>query len=179
MSLIVPEKTPVVAIVSLSDTITYFITMMSILRANSIAFPISPRNSAHAVAHLISKVGVTLILTGHESSMQDLVREALDIVAISSTLENIPQVSLEPLFEDLFLHDPIDNAEDLPLQRQDPEEILMYIHSSGSTAYPKPIPWTNRRVSELSLIPSFGEQDLCDKILSLHVMPMYHGMGIL
>ncbi|KAJ3847468.1 hypothetical protein EV368DRAFT_51127 [Lentinula lateritia] len=173
------EKTPIVAIVSMSDTISYFITMMSIIRANFIVFPISPRNSPQAVAHLISKVGVDHILMGHESSMQDLVREALEIVKTSSAMNYVPHVSLAPFFEDLFLQNPVSNADDLPFKRRNPHDILFYIHSSGSTAHPKPIPWTNHRFLELSLIPWFGEQDLCDKILSLHVMPMYHGMGIL
>ncbi|KAJ3897995.1 hypothetical protein F5879DRAFT_910286 [Lentinula edodes] len=171
------EKTPIVAIVSMSETISYFITMMSIIRANFIVFPISPRNSPQAVAHLISKVSVDHILTGHESSMQDLVREALEIVK-TSAMNHVPQVSLAPFFEDLF-ENPVTNADDLPFKRRNPHDILFYIHSSGSTAHPKPIPWTNHRFLELSLIPWFGEQDLCGKILSLHVMPMYHGMGIL
>ncbi|KAF8825494.1 hypothetical protein HHX47_DHR6000275 [Lentinula edodes] len=111
--------------------------------------------------------------------MQDLVREALEIFKTSAAMNYVPQVSLAPFFEDLFLQNPVSNADDLPFKRRNPHDILFYIHSSGSTAHPKPIPWTNHRFLELSLIPWFGEQDLCGKILSLHVMPMYHGMGIL
>ncbi|KAF8993889.1 hypothetical protein BDQ17DRAFT_1431390 [Cyathus striatus] len=50
---------------------------------------------------------------------------------------------------------------------------------SGSTAFPKPISWSNYRAIQLAVIPYFGEQDLTGQVLSLHSMPMYHGMGIL
>ncbi|KAJ4476520.1 hypothetical protein C8R41DRAFT_845764 [Lentinula lateritia] len=173
------NRTPVVAIVAMSDTISYFTTMMSVMRANCIVFPISPRNSAQAVAHLISEVNVDHILMGHENSMHGLVNEALTIVKLTKPTTFVPEVSLAPLFEDLFVKDPVCNGADLPLLRQGPDDIILYLHSSGSTAFPKPVPWTNYRFSQLALIPWFGSQDLCDKIFSLHVMPMYHGMGIL
>lgn len=37
----------------------------------------------------------------------------------------------------------------------------------------------NRRFNQFALIPWFGERDLTDQVLSLHVMPMYHGMGVI
>ncbi|KAK0491291.1 hypothetical protein IW261DRAFT_1547429 [Armillaria novae-zelandiae] len=117
------HKPPVVAILLMSDTITYFTTMMSLLHANFILFPISPRNSALAVAHLLHKVGVEHVLVGRDK--------------------------------------------------------YRFIFARGSTAYPRPIPWTSHRVVQLCLIPWFGERDLCDVVFSLHVMPMYHGMGVL
>lgn len=58
-------------------------------------------------------------------------------------------------------------------------QVAQFSRYPGSTAYPKPIPMTNRRFIELSLIPYFGERDLTNVILSLHSMPMYHGMGVL
>ncbi|KAF5371569.1 hypothetical protein D9758_003563 [Tetrapyrgos nigripes] len=174
-------KRSVIAILSTSDTIPYFITMMSILRADKIFFPISPRNSAAAVAHLLRKVEVDHILIGHDSAMETLVTDALKILRASSADAEvkIPLLSLMLTFEDLFL--PVqDQAEsDLPLVHTDPDEIVLYLHSSGSTAFPKPIPWTNHRLIQLSHIPWFGGQDLTDQVWSLHVMPMYHGMGVL
>jgi hypothetical protein len=45
----------------------------------------------------------------------------------------------------------------------------------GSTAFPKPIYWSNHRIVESALIPWFGGRDLTNQVLSLHGMPMYHG----
>ncbi|THU98749.1 acetyl-CoA synthetase-like protein [Dendrothele bispora CBS 962.96] len=179
-------KRPVVAILSTSDTIPYFITMMGILRADMICFPISPRNSAIAVAHLLSKVEVDHVLVGHDSAMESLLKDALDLLRVKTFEPEgsgvmIPTFSPMLTFEDLFLKDSSTeiDASDLPLRYTDPNELVMYLHSSGSTAFPKPIPWTNHRLIQLMHIPWFGGQDLTDQIWSLHVMPMYHGMGVL
>ncbi|KAK0216122.1 hypothetical protein IW262DRAFT_1449678 [Armillaria fumosa] len=174
------DKPPVIAILTMSDTITYFITMMSILRANYVFFPISPRNSAPAVAHLLHKVGVQHVLVGRDASMQALARDALEILRSQHLSAELPKTSVAPAFEDLFLPEwqKNTNAEDLPLKSVDPDATIMYLHSSGSTAFPKPVPWSGHRLVQTSLIPWFGERDLCNILFAVHVMPMYHGLGI-
>ncbi|KAK0463970.1 uncharacterized protein EV420DRAFT_1638889 [Desarmillaria tabescens] len=175
-------KPPVVAILSLSDTITYFVTMMSLLRANYVFFPISPRNSPVAVAHLLHKVGVQYVLVGQDASMQDLANEALEILKSRYSLDTLPELSSIPIFEDYFQSQwerSIDAELDIPLLPTDPDSVAFYLHSSGSTAYPKPIAWTHHRVLQMGLIPCFGERDLCNVLFSFHVVPMYHGMGVL
>ncbi|EGO01125.1 hypothetical protein SERLA73DRAFT_72094 [Serpula lacrymans var. lacrymans S7.3] len=97
------SERPVIAILAASDTIPYFITLTSIMCTNYIAFPISPRNSATAIAHLINAVGVKHILVGREQSMLDLIRDTLEI--LKSQYPSVPAPALSPmlLFEDLFL----------------------------------------------------------------------------
>ncbi|KAJ7579078.1 hypothetical protein C8J56DRAFT_1006701 [Mycena floridula] len=171
---------PVVAIVAMSDSITYLTMMMSIMRTNFIAFPISPRNSPGAVAHLFNKVNVSHVLVGRDPSMRDLAKAALEVLKRDYPTATPPELSSMPIFEDLFLPENEAaqiKAKDIPMTSK-PDDITIYLHSSGSTAYPKPIAWTNRRFIEVAIIPYFGELDLCDKLFSLHVMPMYHGLGI-
>ncbi|KAJ6629893.1 hypothetical protein B0H10DRAFT_1775629 [Mycena sp. CBHHK59/15] len=174
------NETPVVAILAASDTIPYFVLLMSCFRANYVPFPISPRNSPAAVAHLVSKVGVSHILTGNEPAMVTLAKDALKILMDQSLGRNLPDVSPVPLFEDLFLPSghPV-RAEDLPYEYKGPDVTAMILHSSGSTAFPKPIYWTNHRTIQGALIPWFGGRELTDQVFSLHGMPMYHGMGVL
>ncbi|PBK97000.1 acetyl-CoA synthetase-like protein [Armillaria gallica] len=159
-------KPPVVAILSLSDSITYFVTMMSLLRANYVFFPISPRNSPVAVAHLLHKVGVQHVLVGRDASMQDLANEALGILKSQYPSDTSPEQSPIPAFEDYFHF----------LSTFQPHSWTL---SLGTTAHPKPIAWTHHRLLQLSLIPWFGERDLCDLLFSFHVVPLYHGMGVL
>ncbi|KAL6306740.1 hypothetical protein BKA93DRAFT_894740 [Sparassis latifolia] len=163
------KENPVVAILAPSDTIPYFTTVMSIMRANYVAFPISPRNSPEVVAYLISKVAVKHILVGREQSMLDLVKSALDILETQYPSATTPEMSPMLLFEELFLS----TAEAVPA------DGLVYDKSKGSTAFPKPIPVTASRLVAYCLIPWFGGRDLTNQVLSLHAMPMYHGMGLL
>ncbi|KAJ7464987.1 hypothetical protein B0H11DRAFT_2050421 [Mycena galericulata] len=171
---------PVVSILSSSDTIPYFILFVSCLRANYVPFPISPRNSPSAVAHLISKAGVGHLLIGHEPAMAELAADAITILKEQYSSAVVPDVTYAPLFEDLFVS--VSDAvtpDALPFEYKGPDATACIMHSSGSTAFPKPIYWTNHRTIQTSLIPWFGERDLTDQVLSLHSMPMYHGMGIL
>ncbi|KAH9841056.1 uncharacterized protein C8Q71DRAFT_436612 [Rhodofomes roseus] len=172
-------ETPIVAILAPSDAIPYFTMMMSIMRANYVAFPISPRNSPLAVAHLINKVGVSHVLVGREQAMQDLVNEALAILTTRYDAHTLPTLSPMPLFEELFLPETAEKAEPPSYVYKGPDALAMVLHSSGSTAFPKPILWTNHRFCQLCLIPWFGERDLTGQVFSLHTMPMFHGMGVL
>ncbi|KAJ6464064.1 hypothetical protein C8R45DRAFT_1025143 [Mycena sanguinolenta] len=169
---------PVVAILASSDTIPYFTILMSCFRANYVPFPISPRNSPSAVAHLVAKARVRHLLIGHEPAMLHLADEAIKILRERDSAIDIPDVSNVPLFEDLFVSgsdtSPV-ASETLPFEYNGPDETACIMHSSGSTAFPKPIFWSNHRILEASLIPFFGERDLTGQILSLHSMPMYHG----
>lgn len=174
-------ETPVVGILAASDAIPYGILLMSCFRANYIVFPISPRNSPEAVAHLIDKAEVKHLLIGHEPSMLELANRALDILKSRDSSRTTPDVSHVPLFEDLFLPASERNLtpDSLPLEDRGPKACVCIMHSSGSTAFPKPIYWSNHRIIQAATIPFFGERDLTDQVLSLHSMPMYHGMGIL
>ncbi|KAK0461857.1 acetyl-CoA synthetase-like protein [Desarmillaria tabescens] len=174
------DNPPVVAILSMSDTITYATTVMGLQRTNYVVFPISPRNSALAVAHLLYEVRVEHVLVGRDESMQVLSHEALDILKSRYPSVDLPQLSPIPIFEDLFLADweTRTNADDLPLLSVDPGAACMYLHSSGSTAYPKPIPWTCHRIIEHALVPWFGGRDLCDVVFAVQSLPMYHALGL-
>ncbi|KAG7091792.1 putative NRPS-like protein biosynthetic cluster [Marasmius oreades] len=180
---VVPAKhrVPVVAILSSADAITYFTTLMCVLRADCIVFPISPRNSAAAVAYLLGKVGVDHVLVGREAAMQDLIVESL--AKLKETFPSQPSPTYSPtfIFDEIFLPSfeeaLVLKPDELPLTTRYHDPML-YLHSSGSTAFPKPIPLTNKKMIQFGQIPWFGEQDWTGKVLSVHVMPMYHGMGV-
>ncbi|KAF4612669.1 hypothetical protein D9613_011881 [Agrocybe pediades] len=161
-----------------ADSITYFTMSMSILRAGYAAFPISPRNSPAAVAHLLNKVNVKCLFVGKDTGILELASSALDLLDASQHASSKPLTAQMPTFEELFLDYP-GEADDIPFERRGDDEIVFYIHSSGSTSFPKPIPWTGYRMSQVALPTYFGERDLTGVIWSLHIMPMYHGLGVM
>lgn len=112
--------------------------------------------------------------------MQTLAHDAIELLRSRYLSAELPQTSTAQAFDDLFLPEWQKNtsAGGLPLRSEDPHAIVMYLHSSGSTAYPKPVPWSGHRLVQISLIPWFGERDLCDVLFAVHVMPMYHGLVI-
>ncbi|THU77606.1 acetyl-CoA synthetase-like protein [Dendrothele bispora CBS 962.96] len=140
-------------------------------------------SSVHAIRRPV--VAILSTSVGHDSAMESLLEDSLHLLGIKTfdstdSSMRIPTFSSMLTFEDLFLKDVNTKTEasDLPLKHTDPNEIAMYLHSSGSTAFPKPIPWTNHRLVQLMHIPWYGDQDLTDQVWSLHAIPMYHGIGV-
>ncbi|KAF7352571.1 Acetyl-CoA synthetase-like protein [Mycena venus] len=173
------NELPVVGILAASDAIPYFVLFMSCLRANYVVFPISPRNSPSAVAHLLDKAAVDHLLIGHDPAMLALATDANQILKEKYSSTVVPDISYVPLFEDLFNPDSTKGStpEDLPYEYRGPDSPAVICHSSGSTRFPSPIWYSQHRMIQLALIPWFGERDLTNQVLSLHSMPMYHGMG--
>ncbi|OBZ79958.1 L-aminoadipate-semialdehyde dehydrogenase large subunit [Grifola frondosa] len=165
----------IVAILTAADTITYLTNIVGIIRAGYIVFLISPRNSPTAIAHLLSKVHVTHILGGPEDSLQDLLHASLQLIPDDPNRAT-PTLSLIPQFEELYLKDA--TFEPLPFERPQLSDRAVILHSSGSTAFPKPITWTHYHMLQSTFVPYFGERDLTGKRLACHSMPMYHGMGM-
>ncbi|KAK0206816.1 hypothetical protein DFS33DRAFT_1273198 [Desarmillaria ectypa] len=134
---------------------------------------VSLRNSAPDVARLLHEVGVEHVLVGRGASMQVLSHEALDILGSQYPSADLQQLSPIPVFEDLFLLDWQNhtNADDLPLLSIDPSTASFYLHSSGSTAYPKPINLNCHRLVEHTLVPWFGGRDLCESSLLCTAYP--------
>lgn len=154
----------------------------------------SPRNSPEAIAFLIAKVGAVHVLAGREPTFDELIEKTLVILKAKFQDAQEPVVSPVPIFEDIYT--PKNGESDvLAYKRPRPEALQIILHSSGefvwsinklnadrylgSTAMPKPVPWTRRRLNQLALIPYFGEQDLTGKRLGCHGMPMFHGMGMM
>ncbi|KAF5350345.1 hypothetical protein D9758_012816 [Tetrapyrgos nigripes] len=172
------NKTPVVAVLASYDAITTFTVVMSIMRADFICFNISPRNSAAAVSHLLKKVAVDHVLVSSDAGLQDLLTEAL--VLMSGENLTTPSTSRMPAFEELFQPNwEMEIFDDLPpVRRKHEDDIVLAVHSSGSTAFPKPIKWTNRRMIEMAIVPWFGERDLTGTIWCLSGVAPFHGLGL-
>ncbi|KAI0272871.1 acetyl-CoA synthetase-like protein [Russula aff. rugulosa BPL654] len=168
----------IVAALAATDTVTYVTAEVGILRAGFSIFPISPRNSPEAVAHLLKKTGSKYILVGGEPMLQKLANTALELLRADGHHE-IPSSHM-PHFEDLYPEDDSDSEfENYPTVKFDLEAPSLILHSSGSTAFPKPIVWSHKELVTLCLVPWWGEMDLCGQIMSCHAMPVFHGMGIL
>jgi acyl-CoA synthetase (AMP-forming)/AMP-acid ligase II len=103
---------------------------MGILRAGFTVFPISPRNSSKAVAHLLRQVNAEVILVGGEPALQTLANESFKL--IGDTAGSRPKLFSMPRFEDLFCND--NNAlstKRYPFVELKPDNPALILHSSG------------------------------------------------
>ncbi|KAF9020020.1 acetyl-CoA synthetase-like protein [Hymenopellis radicata] len=172
-------KQPVVAILAVSDTVTYWTLLMSVMKANCAVFPLSTRSSPTTIANLLTNVGVQYILVGPEPAMQNLAKDAVNIVEGDASTSTLPELFPIPQFDELYA--PYSEMEHLPPvlaeQKGKLDRVMMYTHSSGSTSSPKPIPWTNRRFLQYAMVPWYSNQDFTDKVFAINAIPMFHVMG--
>ncbi|TFY65192.1 hypothetical protein EVJ58_g2123 [Rhodofomes roseus] len=173
----------VVGILSGSDSIPYVVFAMAMMRANYVPFMISSRNSPAAVAHLLSKVHVKHLLIGREQAMHDLAQEAFTLLKEQSSDAVIPGTSSMPVFDELFTPSSEDrlvtDLSTLPYESRGMDAPAMILHSSGSTAFPKAVQFSHRRLLQIARAPCYGQRDLTDKLYSLHTVPMFHALGII
>ncbi|KAH7912486.1 acetyl-CoA synthetase-like protein [Hygrophoropsis aurantiaca] len=168
------DEQKVVAIIAASDTITYFTTLLGMLHAGIVVFPISPRNPAAAIAHLLSITGVSHILTSGEPPIRELAKDAAD----SLKLKGFPSVPIKPMpsFNQVFNKDAV--FERLPPRTYDYGRTALIVHSSGSTSFPKPIFWNHRSYLQVAIMTYFGKHDLCEKVFACHGANMFHAIGL-
>ncbi|PAV19283.1 acetyl- synthetase [Pyrrhoderma noxium] len=139
---------PVIAILSLSDTMSYISLLLGILRAGFIAFPISHGNSYTAVAQLLSQSEVTHLLFSPEKKVKDIVSAAMNNLSGESTRT-----------------DPFFNPE--PLSTIDLDDIAVIYHTSDALTS-----------KEQPQTISFGSRDLTGCVIACHAFPMIHAMGL-
>jgi acyl-CoA synthetase (AMP-forming)/AMP-acid ligase II len=112
------------------DTVTYVTTEVGVLRGGFSVFPISPRNSPEAIAHLLKKTGSKYLLVGGEPMLQKLAATALELLRADGHPE-IPSSDM-PLFEDLYPHNDSDGEfENYPEVKYDLDAPSLVLHSSG------------------------------------------------
>jgi len=103
------------------------------MRAGYTLFPISPRNSPAAVAHLINKVNAKCVFVGRDAGPTDLAEQAMKAWDKQNPDIAKPILAPMPLFEELFL-DSGNDPDDIPYEKPRQDDILFYVHSSGKPA---------------------------------------------
>ena len=119
-------------------------------------YPISPRNTAEAVAKLLMDTSCHRVLATKDALTSLLDDLQLQLANSDSTLtlcfEEIP--SLTEIYPKLGQEKPTDPFQPYPLgPRPSPEDTLIYFHSSGSTGFPRTVAqasetilhWSSRR----------------------------------
>ena len=113
-----------------ADTITYATMNLAVYRTSHTLFPISTRNSAAAVAHLLQAAAVDHVLLGREPAMRELYAAAVDLLKSAGGAP--PSHSTMPIFEDLYAGTESADALLPPMAAYDFKETCLILHSSGA-----------------------------------------------
>ncbi|KAH8103378.1 hypothetical protein BXZ70DRAFT_1055180, partial [Cristinia sonorae] len=173
----------VVALLLHCDNIHYVATIMGSMRAGLVPFPMSPRNTPEAVVHMMEKTNCHKIVS--HSFVNKLVTSVQEILAEKNY--SVQVIELPPLDEVLPIifdqnTDMTEFAEPAyrpPKAGHRPDDVVIYLHSSGSTGFPKPIPLT-QKIANLWMSNTFMKQCRERNIrFAMMALPMFHAMGVI
>ncbi|KIY43241.1 acetyl-CoA synthetase-like protein [Fistulina hepatica ATCC 64428] len=174
---------PVIAVMSASDSITLFTTLLGMMRSGILVYLISPRNSPVAVAHLLSAKQVHHLVVSAEPHVQQLAHEAVEELKKNKNIK-VDMLPM-PRFEDLYHCTPADVSSEgpsdfdpLPKRSDTLSEPMYIVHSSGSTAFPKPVAYTSRMQLQLCRSVATSAFDWCGEVFAVHGLPMFHLAGL-
>ncbi|KAK0215206.1 hypothetical protein EDD85DRAFT_798791 [Armillaria nabsnona] len=163
------DSAVVIRILANSDTLTFYATIVGIM-LGYIPFPISVRNSASAVAHLMKTTNAKYLVISRDPSVQTIA----DLVCNQYGGDSITTI-LMPKF--IYSCDLKPREPPPPFKQPEWTQTALIMHSSGTTGFPSPISLTHEFLLQLMKTPYYGEVDLCGEVFSAQSWPMYHTIG--
>ncbi|KAF9238232.1 putative nonribosomal peptide synthetase, partial [Melanogaster broomeanus] len=140
---------------------------------------VSPRNSAAAVADMMQKTNCSRIVTLHHAhrSLMEAIREEMSVYNL--IFDELPTLAYAfPKLGHEVESEPFDAYP--PLPRPDLDKPAIYIHSSGSTGFPKPIAHSYIvQIHSLTQPVLKGYRYLsAPRRIGGMLLPAFHGFGV-
>ncbi|KZP16286.1 putative aminoadipate reductase [Athelia psychrophila] len=171
-----PEN-EVVAFIANVDVLLYQTLVAGMLRAGLVPFPIAPRNSAEAVVSMLEKSACTRILTT-SASLDPLIAQIKALTPTGSLrFDDAPTgAQCYPHLGQETCSDPFTPYPEFqtPLAL---DQVLFYLHSSGSTGFPKPVPQTSRTLLGWCSLAYIVDLRHVHRLGAMH-LPPFHTLAI-
>lgn len=130
----------------IADIVAYVCVVIGLLRAGATVVPIATTNSPQGVAHLLAATRATHVLATDDRPTQTLLAAA---TASAAWPNGAPLTELRmPTYDELFSKQ--QPQEPLPPRTYDLHRAAIVPHSSGSSALPKPVPWTHASLLQIA-----------------------------
>ncbi|KAF7968546.1 hypothetical protein HWV62_30169 [Athelia sp. TMB] len=153
-----PEN-EVIALIANVDTLLYHTLLVGTMRAGAVPFVMAPRNTAEALVSLLVKSGCHRVLTTM-ASLGTLINRVKELLPSDFSLSVADAPTMMQCYPQS--HPVVPALAFTPYPHSDtpkPEDIIMYMHSSGSTGLPKVIPHTSRALLGWTTVPNkYGDE---------------------
>ncbi|KAF7789161.1 hypothetical protein EIP86_000098 [Pleurotus ostreatoroseus] len=169
----------VIALIIHCDTVLYVATLIGIVRAGFVPFPMSPRNSPAAIVNMMEQTSCKRIISQSSlSTLIDSVKVELDHKHFSARVDELP--GLNEIFPTLDR-----DATSAPLtlypgssEPRSAQDVVLYLHSSGSTGFPKAIPQTQITIRDWCKAPILTSLQENGAFTGVMALPSFHTFGI-
>lgn len=136
----------VIAILVHTDTLLYTALIAGLMIAGFVPFPMSPRNPPQVIVDLLLRTSCRRIasITPNHAALLDDVRRLIGDTGSGLTIIEIPPIS--DVYPHLGCESPAHPFVPYPKRSSTTRitETILYMHSSGSTGFPKPIAQNHR-----------------------------------
>ncbi|KAI5992035.1 putative aminoadipate reductase [Pisolithus orientalis] len=173
----------VVGIVANIDSILYQTLFMGIIYAGWIPLPISPRNSSAAIINLL-KTTKSHRLIATQSSLGGHISEVKRELASHGDEVYDLQIDEPPTLATMYpyMNEETINSPFTPYAKGEisNDHVMFYLHSSGSTGFPKPIPITHLTGKHYCIMTTMTEHRALgyDVRVAAGHLPPFHIMGV-
>ncbi|KIO03672.1 hypothetical protein M404DRAFT_1001160 [Pisolithus tinctorius Marx 270] len=173
----------VVGIVANVDTILYQALFMGVIYAGLIPLPMSPRNSPAAIINLLKTIKSRRLIAT-QSSLGSLIAEVKRESASQGDQAYDLQIDEPPTLATVYPYmseETIDSPfSPYPKGEISNDHVMFYLHSSGSTGFPKPIPITHVTGKHYCIMPTMIEHRALgyDVRVAAGHLPPFHFMGV-
>ncbi|KAJ7604122.1 putative aminoadipate reductase [Roridomyces roridus] len=172
----------VLAIIALTDSLIYQTLVAGCIKAGIVPFPISNRNSSAAVVHLLdtTKSHRLLVTKASLGPLTDAISADLATLSVPYDLsvEEIPLLGqIYPyLGHEKLSHEFVPYPS--PTTRTPLDTVAMYLHSSGSTGFPKSIPETHRTLLHYAAMDAIFESRELAPRQAVGALPSFHALAM-
>ncbi|KAH9932151.1 hypothetical protein B0H21DRAFT_699704 [Amylocystis lapponica] len=171
----------VVAVLINADVTLYHALIVGLTRAGLIPFALSTRNSAAAIASMMERTECHRIIS--QPSLAPLTDEVRLVLPAGYEIQLDTLPALSEVFPSLLSQSDASQTDfksyPPPLTPPSLSDIVLYIHSSGSAGFPKPIPQTHRTLIQWCTMPVLAEARARCIQWGAMALPPFHTMGVI
>eukprot|EP00743_Colponemidia_sp_Colp-15_P007131 GILK01007695.1.p1 GENE.GILK01007695.1~~GILK01007695.1.p1 ORF type:complete len:583 (-),score=115.75 GILK01007695.1:581-2281(-) len=155
------------------NSIEYAVTFYALSRLRVVIFPMNPDYSTKEVVSYLTDLKPKAILVTSPSAA---VQQALTQLAATPVIQLALAGSGTQVQLDLRVDSRL-TEHSVSSQAAQPSDMVLLLHTSGTTGKPKGIPLTHRNViaSAKNIVDTYS---LCSGDISLLIMPLFHGHGL-
>ncbi|MFL2783516.1 MAG: acyl--CoA ligase [Dehalococcoidia bacterium] len=154
----------------LENTLDFMVDFLAVTRAGAIAAPLNPAYTVDEFKFFMEDADAKLVIVSEGATAAIEAANSLSIPFLISSVNSDGKVVLS--------HENNDLSKSIDPENPSPDDIALFLHTSGTTSRPKGVPLThsNLMTSLNNIVKTYG---LTENDTALVVMPLFHVHGLI